>query len=69
MKETGERADIGGDGRNQHGGLSPEVTTLANLGVSRNESSKWQKLAAIPQADFEGLHRASNEQPRKDEYG
>src|SRR6516164_8463913 len=53
---NGERAARGGNGSNQHEQMSPAVTfapTLADLGISRNESSKWQKLAAIPETDFE----------------
>jgi N6-adenosine-specific RNA methylase IME4 len=54
MKKNGERANIGGDGRNQHTrGSQSGCTTLADLGITRGESSKWQKLAAIPEADFE----------------
>src|SRR5262249_55354773 len=51
MKETGERAGRGGD----HTGnvTRDDIATLPELGVTRNESSKWQKLAAIPEADFD----------------
>jgi hypothetical protein len=45
--------------RGQFHGLSSPVTaretppTLPDLGIARNESSKWQKLAEIPEETFE----------------
>jgi hypothetical protein len=30
-----------------------DVTTLSDLGITRDQSSQWQKLAAIPEAKFE----------------
>jgi hypothetical protein len=27
--------------------------TLSDLGITRNQSSQWQKLAAVPKAEFE----------------
>jgi hypothetical protein len=43
-------------GSNQHKDRSRAATdppTLAELGVSKSQSSQWQKLAAIDEADFE----------------
>jgi hypothetical protein len=47
MKERGERADKG------QPKVMSRATTLNDLGVTRSESSKWQKLAAIPEEKFE----------------
>ncbi len=32
---------------------SPRVTTLKELGITKNQSSRWQALGRIPQEDFE----------------
>lgn len=41
----------------KHGGQnkarSPESTSLKDMGISRNESSKRQKIAALPEDEFE----------------
>jgi hypothetical protein len=47
-----------GSGSNQHQVRSPVVTapesqTLAELGVTKTQSSKWQRLAALPDDKFE----------------
>lgn len=46
-----------GTGSNQHRKVeSPReypTTKLSDLGISKNESSTWQKLAKIPEAEFE----------------
>ncbi len=47
MKINGERAQQGGDRSKSHD------TTLLDLGVSRDQSSRWQKLAAVPEEQFE----------------
>lgn len=43
---------------NQHKQSSRPATiarsTLADLGITKNQSSKWQKLAGIPEEQFEG---------------
>jgi len=45
-------------GRNSSGGhvvVPPEDTTskLSDLGITKNESSRWQKLASMPEKEFE----------------
>jgi hypothetical protein len=44
-----------GTGSNQHEVRSHDVTApkLADLGITKNESSRWQKLAAVPEDQFE----------------
>lgn len=46
MAEGGERA------KGRPDKVSSEVT-LSDLGIERNESAQWQKLARADQADFE----------------
>jgi hypothetical protein len=53
MKQTGAR-DGGGRGKI----ASRPTTQLADLGITRDQSSKWQKLADIPAEDFEAALRS-----------
>jgi hypothetical protein len=55
MIERGERETRGGNRGNQYTAKSHDVTLpdLDDLGISRKQSSDWQKLAEIPQRDFE----------------
>ena len=51
MRETGQRAKGGESGRRE---LQP--ATLGDLGVTKTESSRWQKIAAMPEPGIrEGL--------------
>ena len=34
-------------------GFVAETKTLSDLGITKDQSSKWQKLAAVPEAEFE----------------
>ncbi len=43
----------GGFRGNQHNEVKSKVTTLADIGVTRDQSSKWQKIADIPEEKFE----------------
>ena len=49
MAKTGER-QISGDSRP---GRPSESPTLSDLGISKDQSSKWQALAQVPDKDFE----------------
>jgi hypothetical protein len=53
-----EKAKGGGDpGRNQHGAwhrsTGATAATLSDLGISRDQSSKWQQLVDVPEDQFE----------------
>ena len=40
-------------GRSCRPGKASDATTLSDLGITRDQSSQWQKLAAVPEAQFE----------------
>lgn len=53
-----EKARGGGTGANQHraaGDIREPAaeTTLADMGISKKQSSNWQRLAAVPEEQFE----------------
>ncbi len=50
MKQNGQRHKQGGDRKSKSGSATLKV---AELGVTRDQSSKWQQLAAIPAEEFE----------------
>lgn len=50
MAKSGERSSQGGDRKSK----SPDATLkLADLGVSKGQSSRWQRLADLPPSEFE----------------
>jgi hypothetical protein len=55
MAETGERA--GREGNNRRGipltSDYGEAPTLSDLGIDHNQSSNWQRVAALPEEVFE----------------
>jgi hypothetical protein len=50
MKATGERQSGPGDHKAECHDVTP---ALGDLGISKKQSSDWQKLAGIPEEDFE----------------
>ena len=59
MKEAGQRQTKGDNGRNSRA-MSRATTlpptpppSLKDLGITRDQSSKWQQLANVPQKEFE----------------
>lgn len=64
MLQAMDKARGGGDQKSDH--RSHCVTgdlTLAAQGISKNQSSRWQKLAAIPEADFEATFAQPGKKP------
>ena len=55
-KATGARGQL--NGRDSSGGSvvrlpEPASRTLDQMGITKDQSSKWQRLAAVPEAEFE----------------
>lgn len=64
LAEMPKNAGAKGTGSNQHEVRSHDVTapkTLADIGITKNESSRWQKLAAVSDAQFETAVAAAKE--------
>lgn len=61
MKASGQRESPGGDRRSKSDGATLKSKSdgatskvmLSDLGVTRDQSSQWQQLAAIPEREFE----------------
>jgi hypothetical protein len=54
MERNGERHSGRGD---QKTGSQDTTPKLSDLGISKDQSSKWQQLADVPEADFEAASR------------
>jgi len=59
-KLKGDRHTGYGDQKSDYRCVSP-IPTLAEIGISRNQSSRWQKLAAVPETQFEQAVQAALE--------
>lgn len=67
MKETGTRQTAGTsgptDGRGARLTVATTPPTLSDLGITRDQSSKWQQLAAVPKEEFERAMNAEGSKP------
>lgn len=53
LRESAQRGERATAGTNQHRSSNNTTTTLADLGITRDESSRYQKLANMPDDHFE----------------
>jgi hypothetical protein len=53
MDKAKGSAQSGVGRRGENGMRSESTTTLRELGITKDQSSQWQRLAAIPEAEFE----------------
>jgi hypothetical protein len=60
LEERGEREGRGGDRRSKSRAGTLK-TTLEGLGVTRRQSSKWQKIAALPEPEQEQMIEAAKQ--------
>ena len=43
---------------------SHDVTRLADLGIAKMDSHRWQKIASVPEDDFEGFIAETKRAPK-----
>ena len=62
-QEAGRLRAPGGNGSNQHAAniTVDDITSLSDLGIPRDRSARAQKLAEVPEKEFE----AALQEPRK----
>lgn len=56
MKENGQRQKPGDNPRGINSRAARPLTTsvtLSDLGITKDQASKWQQLAAVPRDEFE----------------
>ncbi|SPB18540.1 hypothetical protein NOV72_05740 [Caballeronia novacaledonica] len=67
LAEAEMRETRGGDRKSKSTSTTlidrPVAPTLANLGITRDQSSKWQQLAKIPEAQFDAALCDSEKKP------
>jgi hypothetical protein len=68
MKDKRERRPEGGPGRGKktvNGNDSFSKPSLLELGITRNQSSQWQKVASIPEEQFEASISTAREKQQE----
>lgn len=63
MKQSGERSNGYAPQKKVESRATTPPKHLADLGITRDQSSKWQQLAAIPEAEFERAVKGSGPKP------
>jgi hypothetical protein len=53
LAEMAERGERQGGGRPTKRSRGATVSTLSDLGITKDQSSRWQKLAGLPEQEFE----------------
>jgi hypothetical protein len=66
MEESGRRQ--GGGRPNKKPSSGTRVSTVADLGLTYDESSKWQKLAQVPEEEFQAKLKDPNEMPSTEAF-
>jgi hypothetical protein len=62
-QDAGEMATRGGDQKSMSRDTTLILPTLSDVGISRDQASKWKKLASVPEEQFEDALRDPEKKP------